>query len=1180
MDLPKVTQEFDANTLPYISAVEAAISATKDFTKSVDQALAAVLALETAIAGLDGKTIHINVETSGVPEAAAAAAGAQGAAPDTAATEAATKATEENAAAANTDAAANERLGNILKEEGGDWQELGVLANAGSEANRNAAASADEAAGSFKRDAESLAEVGLSYRQMVEQGILPADSALKGAAESGDGAAASFERAGESVRNATIPFETVGAATRDAGTDLLNLRNDAENTGVAFGVLGTAAAGIVGAFDRLHTTWQNTNVAWGLSLNALHWIVMGSAELLAVAVPAMVAFGAAGLVAMQGVQETGNRLQSIYTTTEALGGAFNVTAGNVLGLKSVLQQAQDAADPLVWEALGAAINGVKVMGGGFVQMGTQVLQIFDRWAAAVDIELAGAFGKNLTGILSKGAQDLTAFGQVFGNIGHIIVNLASEMPGVAEVILGFVAGLTKVIALLTSPALAGGNFVTLAMGIEEAWRWGGLLGNVLGSIATKLGSWVSSAGNAVSKVSLLGQSMEGAGAAVAGLGSKMEAAGAVLSGPWGWVIIGAIAGLTLLAIKLGETKTAAQQFVSGMEQAVSGAQLTQGFAKATTDLTDLQGKLQGVNVATAAVAVTASRGGTAWSGAADNAKAYAQGQQQIVKDGAAVVSFGAQVSTKFGVSVPDAFNLAAMAGLKVNQIIGKNGEVSQVALQQIQNLIQGYSVMSGNSTALGNNINAVNYQLGLQNTQVSKLNSAWDQFIGVVTGGTSAWASMQDDLQQLGNTAATVGGKIKAFSGTTGSSVSQVSSDLKSFSGDSAQVWQSFDQSITQANTNLDWWRTAAASGAANAKQLTQATATTTAAFLPYIAQSKAALSETMAVAQEQGGPAYNAAMSLSQNYQNLKNWTDKNALSTNAYNQMLSGTTAQLSNVSNAAKNFSQTLQGDVAQAVAAGSVNLNQLTKNTQQLTSDLKTNGATSQVVSTDINNMATQFHGAGMNAQSAASLIYQLAVDQGLSSSAASKLAGEMTTAMNNIHGAGNAANSTAGDMRNSANAMYGARDAAVAVANAVNDIPNSKNVYVNVQEAITGTVGVGGILPTPSGHAAGYLVPGYGGGDVHPALLEGGEIVVPKELSPAVAPMMKAHGVPGFEGGGIMSSSGGYGTYGGGGGYAGPSRVTIELNGRKLADAMMPDLVGGTNRYARRNTGRSTGVLRP
>src|SRR6185437_6609869 len=46
--------------------------------------------------------------------------------------------------------------------------------------------------------------------------------------------------------------------------------------------------------------------------------------------------------------------------------------------------------------------------------------------------------------------------------------------------------------------------------------------------------------------------------------------------------------------------------------------------------------------------------------------------------------------------------------------------------------------------------------------------------------------------------------------------------------------------------------------------------------------------------------------------------------------------------------------------------------------------------------------------------------------------------------------------------------------------------------------------------------------GYGGGDIVPALLEPGEAVVPKNLVGSVAPILKAHGVPGFASGGVMT----------------------------------------------------------
>jgi len=71
----------------------------------------------------------------------------------------------------------------------------------------------------------------------------------------------------------------------------------------------------------------------------------------------------------------------------------------------------------------------------------------------------------------------------------------------------------------------------------------------------------------------------------------------------------------------------------------------------------------------------------------------------------------------------------------------------------------------------------------------------------------------------------------------------------------------------------------------------------------------------------------------------------------------------------------------------------------------------------------------------------------------------------------------------------------------------------------------GTWSVTKSLAPGVGHrrATGGLVPGYGGGDKWPALLEGGEAIVPKHLTPMVAPFLKAHKVPGFAAGGLVPS---------------------------------------------------------
>ncbi|HEY3260372.1 MAG TPA: phage tail tape measure protein [Pseudonocardiaceae bacterium] len=59
---------------------------------------------------------------------------------------------------------------------------------------------------------------------------------------------------------------------------------------------------------------------------------------------------------------------------------------------------------------------------------------------------------------------------------------------------------------------------------------------------------------------------------------------------------------------------------------------------------------------------------------------------------------------------------------------------------------------------------------------------------------------------------------------------------------------------------------------------------------------------------------------------------------------------------------------------------------------------------------------------------------------------------------------------------------------------------------------------------PGFHAKGTLVPGYGGGDIYPAMLEPGEAVVPKEKAsrPDFKAWAAAMGIPGFQMGGLVT----------------------------------------------------------
>src|SRR5260370_42119125 len=65
--LPTIEQDFEANVQPYIDEIQRAISITNDLRDSVQEAIDRIALLKSAIAGLDGKTITVNVDVEMPP---------------------------------------------------------------------------------------------------------------------------------------------------------------------------------------------------------------------------------------------------------------------------------------------------------------------------------------------------------------------------------------------------------------------------------------------------------------------------------------------------------------------------------------------------------------------------------------------------------------------------------------------------------------------------------------------------------------------------------------------------------------------------------------------------------------------------------------------------------------------------------------------------------------------------------------------------------------------------------------------------------------------------------------------------------------------------------------------------------------------------------------------------------
>ena len=114
------------------------------------------------------------------------------------------------------------------------------------------------------------------------------------------------------------------------------------------------------------------------------------------------------------------------------------------------RQPQDAADPKASELLGAGINIAKAAAGGFIRK-EQVLNVLHGFAAKVTADMQGAVGQAPRHAQRRIGPDRVR-GQVLGNVGHAVLNLASDMPGLAQVLLGLLDGVSRVLEFFSSHA--------------------------------------------------------------------------------------------------------------------------------------------------------------------------------------------------------------------------------------------------------------------------------------------------------------------------------------------------------------------------------------------------------------------------------------------------------------------------------------------------------------------------------------------------------------------------------------------------------------------------------------------------------------------------------------------------------------------------------------------------------
>lgn len=903
--------------------------------------------------------------------------------------------------------------------------------------------------------------------------------------------------------------------------------------GFPAGTAGHDASVIIGAVKRWWTP--------------VHFAIMTVNELLATAVPALTALGAAAAVSAEGVQQIIPRFAAIGTTASALGNALGISAGQYIGTGGALQRAQHYAAGGAYELTGAGINMLASGKGAFAQTGISTLSMINRGVADMQLNMkARGTGDLLSGMMGRGTDYLRQFGDIGSNIGNILLGLAPHLPGVGDDYLGVLEGATGAfsggLGFMNQHGM--GNLIGATMATEAGWRIGrptvGLAGrgiSGLGRLAGRFpGGLLGRAGLSVADVAAISAEtgVEGIAAGGTGLAGLLAGGGealGLLGGP-------EIAGLALsafLGTKLvGSMPTAAQRQVAGMQSRIGQS----GFSAALAPLAKAIVTTRGLSSRDAGQSLLAQEqqvetpyeigrfGPGITPTYSDTYKAGAQGFGQtmdnLVKAGPDLVSALHKAGLK-SVSMGEAFQIAQNALLDTTHAFDKHGKLNAQAQGMLANYVSGIAPMTKSGGAFNAAVQAQQIMSSPQMKSLSQINSAMDSMTQIMSGGPAGMATL---FGMLGGTPTTVShGGMKLQPPPAIKAMAQALTSFSSAKG--AAAWNTFAGSsglVAAEQQNLDQLRTAMTLGAVGPGGAAGLAGFQLQQMLPLARKSPAALAMLMQQGQQMGiGGFYqgdpNKAGVQQQNYQNAVRAFGGIADNVKQADAATNSMTVKLSNLPHLAAQFSQSINADVMSKRAAD------IASSYSKVTA--AAHGG--RIDTGGIKTMTEQLKiGFGGNTGAVKAQIQSLLASSGLSAGMQKKImiqvdadVGAARAKINGLHGKQITISAAPAGMQGVQAAINAIHGKTVTIT--INTI---NRVLTQVIGALTPA---GGVAPaTFAGSGApnmritrgqtGMFIPGYGGGDIHPAMLEAGELVVPKHLVGSVAPVLRGK-IPGFAGGG-------------------------------------------------------------
>ena len=446
------------------------------------------------------------------------------------------------------------------------------------------------------------------------------------------------------------------------------------------------------------------------------------------------------------------------------------------------------------------------------------------------------------------------------------------------------------------------------------------------------------------------------------------------------------------------------------------------------------------------------------------------------------------VASRFETGYNPAVDQAATANLHYQQGLA---QIQQQQQQLVQSRVSALSKEYGGSAAAMALMNAA----GVTSAQITDTNNAhWAQALIEIQAQKDALGAMATGAGEAGAAMNALGGTFMTETLPAIQKVTQAESSLMSAVLGGEQAFISFQQSIGQAGNDA---KAAGASiGGLNSQSLTLAS--------DYYSTVLPGLQKLIGAEQQQGATTKQLTTIVATGAKEALGFAGKNDAARESLvamiNNALGPGTVSLQDLNTWVKNNATSQQGFRAAidqtTVAAGKL----------------------AGVLQSDV------------TAMFAADMLQATGADQAMK-----------TYTYDLVHFGANAAatqGARAQLIRDLEAAGYSAQQATAwinGLSTSIVNVPSMKTITFNYQATGSTTPPPGpyssGYVIPGGHHAAGWKVPGYGGGDTVPAWLEPGEAVVPKHLVPYVAPFLGAHHVPGFAEGTRV---------GGGGGHHGPA----------------------------------------